>query len=272
MSNYDLFGDYEPEQPATLEEDKPEPEPQPPRRRPPRRRKKGGGGFYNLLAALFVLATAGICVVTVLLIRNPTLPFNPFPPPSPYPTPTLFLLGGGSSSGNAPPSPTLVPATRVPTTLPRVTQPPQVTASATLQLRPTGLTALPGGTNTVSIMPFTIQNEAVTYSQNTNNKGCAWLSIAGQVFDIDGNPLPGLPVRVTGENFDWIAFTGTAPQFGPSGYEVYLNSTPIEAEFLVQLLNTTGEPLSEPVVVRTISSCDGNVAIANFIQNHPFSP
>ena len=123
----------------------------------------------------------------------------------------------------------------------------------------------------MAVFPFTLQDEAVTYTQNFNDEGCAWLSIAGQVFDLNGNPLPGLAVQVTGENFEQIEFTGTAPQYGPSGYEVFLNSTPIEAEYVVRLLNTTGMPLSEPIVVRTLSSCERNVAIVNFIQNHEFT-
>jgi hypothetical protein len=97
------------------------------------------------------------------------------------------------------------------------------------------------------------------------------LSIAGQVFDIDGNPVVSLPVQVTGENFEQIEFTGTADPFGESGYEVFLNTEPSEAEYEVRLLNTTGMPLSEPVIVRTLDSCEGNVAIVNFVQNREFS-
>lgn len=264
MSDLDPFGNYEPEQPATLEEDRPEP----PRPRRRKKRRSGGGGFYSFLTAVFLLGTVGVVVVTILLINNPLLPFNPLRPAPPQPTPTLFILGGGGGGGSvAPPTPTAT------STLPP-TQAPQGTpgVSASLQPTPTGLVIIPGGTATVSILPFTLQNEAVTYTQNANDEGCRWLSIAGQVFDINGDPLPGLPVEVTGENFQSIEFTGTATQFGPSGYEVLLNTTPIEAEFVVQLLNTTGQVLSEPVVVRTLAACDSNVAIVNFIQNHPVGP
>jgi hypothetical protein len=31
-----------------------------------------------------------------------------------------------------------------------------------------------------------------------------------------------------------------------------------------------GLPLSEVVIVRTLSSCDKNVALVNFVQNHPY--
>jgi hypothetical protein len=212
-----------------------------------------------------------VVVVTVMLIQNPTAPFNPFPPPPPEPTPTLFLLdpvddGTGevpvTTTATAEPDddPTATPAV-IATDTPR----PTVLATAT------GLTALPGATNTVTVFPFTLQDEAVTYTQNPNDEGCEWLSIAGQVFDLNGDPLPGLPVQVTGEDFEQIEFTGTALQFGPSGYEVLVNTTPIEAEFVVRLLNTTGQQLSDPIVVRTLSSCERNVAVVNFVQNHEFT-
>ena len=162
---------------------------------------------------------------------------------------------------------------------PSATSGPTPTRQATATRTPlpqataTGITPLPGATNTVAIFPFTLQNEAVTYARNENGEGCAWLSIAGQVFDLNGGPVIGLAVMVTGEGVaeGGLAFSGEAPLFGPSGYEVFLNTTPVEQEYVVQLLNTTGMPLSEPIVVRTLSSCDRNVAIVNFVQNHEFS-
>jgi hypothetical protein len=92
------------------------------------------------------------------------------------------------------------------------------------------------------------------------------------VFAQNNGPLPGLPIQVTGTIFQGaIQFTGSAPRWGDSGYEFNLNSTPVEDQFVVQLLNTTGQPLSEPVVVKTLASCDQNVAVVNFIQSQPFA-
>ncbi len=255
MSDFDLFGDYEPERPATLEEEKP---------RPPRRKKpSGGGGPYKFLAFLFLIGTLGIIVFIGILVQNPASPLNPFPPKTPLPTPTLIQLGGNSSLPITPP---VTPsAARFPTTVPQVT----LTASAPAA-SPTGFTPLPGGTLAVTVLPFTLQNDAVTYRAHPD--GCKGLWLIGQVFDINGGPLPGLPVQVTGSVFQGaIEFTGSAPRWGDSGYEFDLNSTPVEDQFVVQLLNTTGQPLSEPVVVKTLASCAQNVAIVNFIQNHPFS-
>jgi hypothetical protein len=213
----------------------------------------------------------GVAIIaTILLIQNPFLPLNPFPPKPPEPTPTLFPLGQAlpTEEGALPPTWTPSPEpTDLPTPTPRSTSTNTPTPLATA----TGITAQPVSAPTTSIFPFTLQNEAVTYTQNTNDEGCAWSSIAGQVFGLNSEPIVGLPVQVVGESFEQIEFTGTATAFGPSGYEVFLNTTPVEAEFQVRLLNTTGAPLSETIIVRTLSSCERNVAIVNFVQNHEYS-
>lgn len=259
MSNFDLFDEYEPEQPATLEEEKP---PRPPR---PRRRLTG----YDLFTAVILFATVLFVVWAVLLVMNPFVPYNPFPPQLPGPTPTIFLLDSGEQAAVVPPtwtpSPSITPG-------PTATRPATATPTNTPQATATGVTPPPGATNTVAVFPFTLQNEAVTYVAYEGEEGCEWSSIAGQVFDLDGDPVPGLPVQVTGdEGFSQLVFTGPDAGRGPSGYEVPVGEEPAEAEFVVRLLNTTGMPLSEPIVVRTLSSCDRNVAIVNFVQNHEFS-
>jgi hypothetical protein len=250
MSDFDLFDEYEPEQPATLEEE-----------RPPRQGRSGGGCrdvFYNLVSIFFLLATVVVCGLTVLLIQNPTLPFNPFPPATLAPTPTLFDLDvmAQSLSTIVPPAATSTEIPASPTPLRRVTSTPAATATGGAALAMTGLP---------SEFPFMLQDDAVTYTQHP--EGCTGSWIIGQLFDMNGNPFPGtIYISVRGENFEQLVFSGTAPQWGESAYEVELNSTPVEAEFELRLLAATGIPLSEPIIVRTLSSCEGNVAVANFIQ------
>lgn len=259
MSDYDLFSDYEPDQPAMLEEE---------REVSPRRRQRGPGGIFTLISIIFGLATVAVIIWTVLVVTDPTAAYNPFPPPTPQPTATLFTIGAGPQQATLPatytPSPTVTPG---PTATRRATPTPTSSPAATA----TGITQQPGATNTIAVFPFTLQDESVSYVPNRNGESCAWSSIAGQVFGLNGGPLPGLPIQVTGEGFQQIAFSGSEERFGASGYEVFLGTTPAEAEYVVQLLNTTGMPLSEPIVVRTLSSCDHNVAIVNFVQNHEFS-
>ncbi|MCC6905947.1 MAG: hypothetical protein IT326_08905 [Anaerolineae bacterium] len=264
VSTFDPFDEFSAEQPAMLEEAKPT------ARKP---RRSGGGGCYNIVALFFLFATAGAAALAAAIALNPAAPYNPFPPGrSVEATPTLFQLseatdsmaeegvGGGSTEDEA------------------SLQSLDLTATAPMAFNPTGppitpteIPFMPGATSTRAIFPFTLQNDAVTYTENSNERGCQWASIAGQVFDIDGQPLTRLPVQVTGEDFQSVQFTGSATAFGPSGYEVMINENPLVAEFEVRLLSTTGMPLSEPIIVRTLDSCDRNVAIVNFVQNYEFT-
>jgi len=170
------------------------------------------------------------------------------------------------------PSPTPTTATtRVPTTLPRGTQSEEIiTPTLDLSASPGNPVTQPAVTSTLSIEPFTLQNEAVTYTQHTT--GCEGLFVVGQVFDLEQKPLKGLAVIARWDGNSSLGWSGYATQWGESGYEITINNKPVELEVEIQLLAGTGQPLSEPIVVRTLDTCDRNVAIANFIQNHPFSP
>jgi hypothetical protein len=255
MSDFDQFEDYAVDQPATLEEEKPRAS----RRRP-------GPTLYDVIAGIFALATIGFLVWAILLIQNPRVGFNPLPPDTAVPTPTIFALESGNVD-----VPTWTPSPSI-TAGPTATRPATSTPTGTARATATGVTPPPGAVNTLSVYPFTLQDEAIAYVRNTTPEGCDWMSIAGQVFDMNGEPIVQLPIQVTGDGgFKELVFSGSETRFGPSGFEVFLDDTLAEAEYIVQLFGTTGMPLSERVVVRTLGTCDGNVAIANFVQNHELS-
>jgi hypothetical protein len=146
----------------------------------------------------------------------------------------------------------------------------QATATFTPQSTEIVLATVPAGTPTIAVFPFTLQ-DSVTFEKNQNGDGCAWMSIAGQIFDLDGNPLTGVGVQVRGEGFEQFEWAGSSTRFGPSGYEVFLNTTPYVANWTIQLLNYNVMPLSDPIPVQSSSSCEQNVAVVNFVQNHEFS-
>jgi hypothetical protein len=255
---FDDFGDFDLESPAMLEE--------------PGSRREGRFGLPDVVSLLFLALTVIAGLVYLILALNPHLPINPFPP-RPMVMPTLFEI------------PTSTPTIEVMTLPPTWTPSAQPPVAETATPLPTGTGTLEPGASvtpftpvgpqpTASLFPFTVQDEAVHYIPNPNEEECAWLSIAGQVFGLDGEPIDGLAVQVTGDEgrFSTIVFTGTAPDFGEGAYEVFLDNTPKEAEYQVQLIEPSlgGAPLSEVVIVRTLSSCDKNVALVNFVQNHPY--
>ncbi|GAB4571334.1 MAG: hypothetical protein Kow0077_07760 [Anaerolineae bacterium] len=257
----------------------------------------------NAVTLIFVLLTVAFLIYFGTLLVNPYLPINPFPPRTPLPiyvvatpdpgeavaalvptkppvTPRLTTLVPTITPSPTPtvtPSPTATQAAIVPPRLPTVTRPP---ATATLigAVTPERAVAAvftpPAPVDpaqvTRSPFPFTLANGVVVYVPNPNDEACRWASIAGTAVSLSGEQISGLAVRVIGEGIDEIRFTGTAPEFGPGGYEVFLNGAPLEAQYTVQLLSQTGVPLSEALAVTTSASCEENVAVVNFVQNHAY--
>jgi hypothetical protein len=256
------------------------------------------------VTALFLILTLVFLGYFGLLLVNPYVPVNPFPPRTPLP---VYVVA--TANPNPPtltPVPTKIPdlpqlSTLVPTDTATPLEQPSVTASATpavivtLPGFPTGTIIVPsptlvsGGTPvqvvegvftppppgnaaeyTRAPFPFTVYEDAASYMQNPNTSGCRWASIAGAVTNLDGVPLAGLAVRVIGEGIDEIRFTGTALTYGPSGYEIFLNGAPLRGQYIVQLLSQTGSPISAPFTVETSAVCEENVSIVNFVQNYAY--
>ena len=79
--------------------------------------------------------------------------------------------------------------------------------------------------------------------------------------------MTGIAVVAEGEDdVSTLDFTGNALQYGPGGYELVVGDEPVEAEFVVRLMSDTGLPLSDDVVVATVSACEENIVIVNFVQ------
>ncbi|MBN1119678.1 MAG: hypothetical protein JXJ17_01245 [Anaerolineae bacterium] len=269
MSDFDPFGDFAADQPATLEEVKSVGPTRSPRER---------NLIYNTISLFFLAATVGCCIVTVLLIRNPTLAINPFPPATPQPTPTLFSLESVQVLGEIDmpkmsPTPEETPTPEIavePTNTPPIAFPTdEPSATQTPALTATGAIAPLEATLTQTGFPFDLQ-ASVAYMSHLGAEGCNYMAIAGQVFDGDGDPLLGVPVVAEGGDlFSALDFTGNATQYGPAGYEIYIDASPYAGTFTVKLVSETGMALSDNVVVETSDSCSENIAIVNFVQVGP---
>lgn len=110
-----------------------------------------------------------------------------------------------------------------------------------------------------------------TYLPNyANNAGCNWLGIAGEVFDLQGDPVPiGIyQVHVWESGIDSRVLVGGAPAYGPSGYEQYLFDSPRVQDHKLQLEMQGGRPVSPIYEVQTRASCNQNLLYFVFIQNN----
>jgi hypothetical protein len=176
---------------------------------------------------------------------------------TPTVTPTQVLASGNGQSPTLPPE--QLPTTAVPLD------------DGSGETVP-GAATLPADTPyappTRSPFPFTTQD--VRYMPNPGDQGCQWLSIAGTVTGLVGEPLTGLAIQIEGENFRQVQFSGSAARWGESGFEFTLGAAPRTATYTLRVKSPTGGLLSELVVVDTGNICDTNVAFVEFVQNHPY--
>ena len=187
---------------------------------------------------------------------QPTWTPSSTPEPSTTPTP------------RGTPTPSFTPS-QTPTWVPTRTPTPTPTFTPTRTNTPTpGPSPTPAPTR--SAYPFTIAPGSPSYIQNwANSAGCNWLGVAGQVFDLQGNPVAdGAYMIWAHPPVDYQTFTGGARNYGPSGWEVYLNDRPQVANYRIQLFSPTGTPVSEVIEFQTWASCSQNLVIINFVQNH----
>lgn len=197
-----------------------------------------GGCMPNLLALLFLLATVGAVGVFAAITVNPYSSLNPFPPFTPIPI--------------------LITATFLP---PTSTAAP--TAAPTATFTPLPLDAVNSDASTFA---FRLANDGAIYAPNANDQDCNWSSIAGTVTDANGTPVNGYRIHIFGDGVNETVFSGVALTFGQGGFELFLNGTPQEKTYSVQLENAQGIAASPVYTITTRSGCDQNVAVLNFVS------
>jgi hypothetical protein len=272
---------------------------------PKQRRRRGGfaASLLNIITAVLVTAAVFALLFFMLLAlapqllpetisgRFPTLTEREeiIPPtlipvaeaptltPTPTETPVSLLQATWTPASAAveptstfPPLNTLAPLS---THTPAATLPPS-TPTRTATPTPTE-TATPGPsptvTNTRSPFQFTKTNESPFYLQNfANTAGCEWMGIAGEVVNLNGQPVPSRQFRVhVWDNvLNLRAWVGDAPDYGPSGWEQFLSPTPQVLEYNVQLETANGTPVSQVYRVQSRASCNQNLIMFNFVQNY----
>ncbi|MBI3242432.1 MAG: hypothetical protein HYZ49_09080 [Chloroflexi bacterium] len=260
-----------------------------------------GSVIVNLFTVLILAGTVVMGLYFFVILLSPSIFLNPFPPstlpaiavlpsvtPAPptsiVPTfPPLFTPTPTFTSTQPRPSATFTPGSEATTPAPditasdvtEVTAAPGNTETFTPTPTPTDTPSGPTPTpsRTRSAFPFTAQENAPIPVQNfANSAGCNWMGIAGQALGLPpgGNPIVGLIVHLEGGGLNADAFTGSKTAYGPAGYEFFLNNHVVQTtgEYKVQLLDTSGTPLSDFVIVNTFADCSKNLLLVNFVQNH----
>jgi hypothetical protein len=73
---------------------------------------------------------------------------------------------------------------------------------------------------------------------------------------------------LNGEAIELITISGTAAQYGPSGFEFKLGDAPVDStqSLYVQLLDQADLPLSDKFYFDTFNDCQKNLVLVNFRQ------
>ena len=165
--------------------------------------------------------------------------------------------------------PTLTPS--IVPTFPSKTPTPTYTPTATQTPTPSPTGPTPTPSPTRSSFLFTKSDLSPFYLQNhANNAGCGWLGIAGEVLDLNRNPVAPneYRVHVWGNGVDERQTVGSALQYGPSGWEQFLGESPAAQDYNVQLETISGTAVSQVYRVQTRASCSQNLTQIDFLKNH----
>ena len=135
-------------------------------------------------------------------------------------------------------------------------------------------TASPIIKSTATRLPFKLQSISPVYIKNFNypDKGCNWLGVAGQVFDVDGNPINNLVVVIKGRlgekaiNSAMLTGLKEANDYGPAGYEITLTDKVIGStkSLLIHINDLNGNALTPEIEFDTFADCNKNLIIINF--------
>ncbi len=230
--------------------------------RAPVRRARPGDRARNLISVVFLLATCGVIAYIALLWNDPYSALNPLAPPTPLP---VVITATFTPTPTYTPSPTLTPSqTFTPSAIPSI-QPTPTFTPIFLEGFSTPQGTPPAPDEVVDAQ-FVLSGNRVLYITNPDGRGgCNWSSIAGSVVDAEGAAINGYRVRIVGEDVDEVAITGSAPGFGPGGFELRLGSAARDAQYVAQLFDADDAPMSTVYTVDTRSDCSLNITALRFV-------
>jgi hypothetical protein len=101
------------------------------------------------------------------------------------------------------------------------------------------------------------------------------MGLAGQIIDVDSQPIKDIVVEVGGTLDDMpifgLAVTGESSVYGPGGFEIKLGDEPIESDdtLWVVVYDLDGNKIISPVFFSTYSDCERNLIVLNFLKIRP---
>lgn len=236
--------------------------------------KSSSNLIWGLGTAYFLLSTVCLVVFFALTFINPYNSFNPLPPATPFPTSDQPVPTETPTQEFVPPTATLEipPEVPVDTEVPAI--PTEGTPAATIDFpsqTPVITSAAPSTTPAAGGPHYSVSGEP-TFT--THIDGCGGAYVAGNVTDINGNPLVFMIIRIggtmDGESINEDTLSGSAAQYSESGWEFKISDALVKTTgtLFVQLFSLESEEaVSDLIIIDTSDICDENVTLVNFVQD-----
>jgi hypothetical protein len=136
------------------------------------------------------------------------------------------------------------------------------------------ITTTPTILSTATHLPYKLQSVSPVYIKNFNHpdKGCNWLGVAGQVFDVMDNPKANLVVVIKGILGEKVINSATltgikeAKNYGPGGFEIILSDKVVGStkSLFIYVNDLNGNKLTPEFKFDTFADCSRNLVIINF--------
>lgn len=228
---------------------------------------KRSGLIWNILSIVMVVLIIALLVFFATIFINPYSGLNPFPP---MPLPTLMTFPTETNTTLPLPTADTPTATIRPSeTSTLISTWTPIPSSTPFQL---WTSIAPSETPNSSGMSYQATIDYVDSTYYHPEAGCSWMGVAGQAVDINNAPVLYLAIHISGslggKYIDYISATGTAPNYGRSGFEFYLGDTPLASinTLTIQLTDQQSLPLTEPIKLTTFSDCSKNLVLIRFKQ------
>lgn len=200
-------------------------------------------------------------VFLVVLLVNASCTFPGFAAPQPA-TPTVFLdvcLTSENSSCDE----VFVTDEPIPTSTP---SPP----TPTVEVVPTDVPTL---TPEPVSWAYTVQEGSPAYIGNIHheNEGDLWMSIGGQVFGADEQPVKFIVIKVIGQvegkPVELLGMSGSAHHYGPGGYDIAITPFVFDSieNLTITLYDIDLNQISEPFGFGAFADPDRLTTIINFV-------
>jgi len=253
-----------------------QPEPKPEAKKAPKRSPRQAINLVlNILTLLLLVGAVVVGGVYALIYTNPAGSYNPFPLPTMVPTLFIPSITPLPTRTNTPVIPT-----RTPTVSPTATVTSSLPTPTAIKSNPIGTLTTVTGTpptptpRTTPAYSFAIRGDlkAIDATLLDSTHGCSWMGVGGRVYDLAGGPATKIEVQLfgilDGKLLNETSLTGTALQYGPSGFEFTLgNKTVASSQKLwIRLVDQSGVPLSDRIFFDTYAECFKNLIVINFKQ------